>query len=340
MEPMDWSRRDAALALAALLPAAGCAAPRRLTTRPLVSINLADGGPLPRPEDLGDGRAQLDTASDASLRMTVPVHLDGQGPFEFVVDTGANRSVVADRLALALGLPSAGTAPVHSIAGLETAALVRVRELRVDKVTSGALRLPVMPRDRLGADGLLGVDMLRNRRVALNFKQRRFEISPSSRRSPFSPATDSRIAQEDPPVLVPARYRAGQLVILDAEAADQPVAAFLDSGSQITVGNIALRDAVLRARPKLRERLVQVPLISATGQTIQGELANLGRLRLGGLAVTNVLVAFAPLHVFEIWDMNSRPSILVGVDVMREFDDILLDFGRREVLFWPPSRRR
>lgn len=337
---MDWSRRDAALALATLAPAAlaGCAAPGALQ-RPLVSINLADG-PLPRPEDMGDGGALLDSAADASRRMTVPVFLDGKGPFEFVVDTGANRSVVADRVAADLGLASAGTAPVHSIAGLETAALVRVRELKVGKVVSGALRLPVMPRERLGADGLLGVDMLRNRRVALNFKQRRFEISPSSRRSPYAPPTDSRIRLEDPPVLVPARYRAGQLVILDAEAADQPVAAFLDSGSQITVGNIALRDAVLKARPKLRERLVQVPLISATGQTIQGELANLARLRMGGLAVVNVLVAFAPLHVFEIWDMNSRPSILVGVDVMREFDDILLDFGRREVLFWPPSRFR
>ena len=339
MDPNNWSRRNAVLALAALGPAAACATPPHLR-QPLVSINLTDGGPLPRPEDLGDGGAQLETAADASLRMTVPVFLDGAGPYEFVVDTGANRSVVADTVATALGLPEAGSAPVHSIAGLETTSLVRVRQLRVGPVKSGAMRLPVMPRDRLGADGLLGVDMLRNRRVALNFKDKVFEISASSRRSAYSPATDTRLKLQDPPVLVPARYRAGQLVILDAEAADQPVAAFLDSGSQITVGNIALRDAVLKARPKLRERLISAPLISATGQTIQAELTTLGRLRLGGLAVTNVLVAFAPLHVFEIWDMNRRPSILVGVDVMREFDDIVLDFGRREVLFWPPTRPR
>lgn len=339
MNETMWSRRQAALALAALAPAA-CATPAALRP-PLVSINLADGDIQPRPEDvLDDDGAQLETALDQSKRMTVPVFVDGKGPYDFVVDTGANRSVVSAELAEALGLPSAGVATVHGIAGAEPTALVKVRELRIGEVVSGGMRLPIMPRQRMGAEGLMGVDMLRNRRVALDFKHNRFEITASARRAAFSPTIDTRIKIKEKPILVPARYRAGQLVILDAEVGSTPVAAFLDSGSQITVGNIALRDAVLKNRPKLRERLIQAPLISATGQTIDAELALLPVLRMGGLGVTNILVAFAPLHVFAIWDMVKRPSILVGVDVMREFDDIVLDFGRREVLFWPPAGRR
>jgi len=339
MTETGWSRRQAALALAALAPAA-CATPAAFRA-PLVSINLADNGVQPRPEDiLDDDGAQLETALDESRRMTVPVFIDGRGPYDFVVDTGANRSVVSSTLAAELGLASAGVATVHGIAGSEPTALVRVDALKVGEVVSKNLRLPAMPRARMGADGLMGVDMLRNRRVGLNFRENRFEITASSRRSAYSPPIDTRIKIQDPPILVPARYRAGQLVILDAEVGSTRVAAFLDSGSQITVGNLALRDAVLATRPKLRERLIQAPLISATGQTIGAELALLPLMRLGGLGVRNILVAFAPLHVFEIWDMVKRPSILVGVDVMREFDDIVLDFGRREVLFWPPAGRR
>ena len=337
MQESGWSRRQAALAISALLPAA-CASPPRLRP-PLVSVNFTGNGVMPRPEDLEDEGALLESALDQSLRMTVPVYVDGLGPFEFVVDTGANSSVIAAELAAGLGLPSAGTAAVHSIVGVDQTQMVRVSELRVGAVTSGGMRLPVMPRSRMGADGLLGVDMLRNRRVGLNFKDNIFEINASSRRAAYAPAMDTRLRVQEPPILVPARYRSGQLVILDAEVGGTRVAAFLDSGSQITVGNIALRDAVLQARPKLRDKIIPAPLISATGQTIDGQLAPLPLLRMGGLGVTNLLIAFAPLHVFQIWDMVRRPSLLVGVDVLREFDDIVMDFARREVLFWPPSHR-
>lgn len=328
VEP-TWTRRGAALALATLAPAA-CAAPPR---RPLVSINFAASD---RPRVRDEDGAVLESALDKARRMAVPVFIDERGPFEFVVDTGANRSVVAADLAAELGLRPAGAVAVHSIAGVESTAQVEVASLRVDRVVSRGLHLPVMPRDRMGAAGLLGVDMLTGRRVGMNFKANRFDIAASGRRKAFAPATDSNLKQLEPPVVVPARYRAGQLVILDADIAGARVAAFLDSGSQITVGNLALRDAVLKKRPQLADRFYRTPLISATGQTIDSELAVLPLLRLGGLGVTNLLIAFAPLHVFALWDMVARPSMLVGVDVMRQFEDIVLDFGRREVLFWPP----
>jgi predicted aspartyl protease len=331
----DQSRRDLAVLLAPLLLASCAQAPARR----LVSVNLLDTGPA-TPPPTPDAGAQLETAFDEARRMTVPVFLNGRGPFSFVVDTGANRSVVSLELAAALSLPAAGRVEVHGIAGAEPAAMTGVRSFRVGDTSSSDLVLPALPRDKLGADGLLGVDVLKGRRVFLDFLQNRFEIAPSASGTEIGRQNNSRIPSTREPVRVPAQYRFGQLVILDAEVDEVRVSAFIDSGSQVTVGNIALRDAVVRRLPEFGVRLAPVPLISATGQTAMGEFAPLPTLRLGGLAVNQVMGIFADLHIFELWKLADRPAILIGIDVLRHFRDVTLDFGRKQVIFSPPAPGR
>ena len=331
-----WSRRGLAAALAPGLLSA-CVTPQR----PLISINLLDTEPTAaKPEP--DAGAVLETAFDQARRMVVPVMLNGKGPFGFVVDTGANRTVVSTEVAAACGLPSAGKAEVHGIAGAETAELASVRRLTVGSVGSQKLTLPVLSRGRLGADGLLGVDILKGRRMSLDFVANRFEISASGQGVELGRGTNSRIRAATDPIQVPATYREGQLVILDAQVGDVRVAAFIDSGAQVTVGNHALRDAVVRTRPEFGVRLAPVPLISATGQTAMGQFAPLPTLRLGGMQINQVVGIFAQLHIFDLWKLNDRPAILIGVDVLRHFQEVTLDFGRRVVVFTPspPGDRR
>jgi len=337
MSGQGWSRRGLAAALAPVALGA-CAA---IGSRRLVSINLLDTEPPPAEPPL-DAGAQLETAFDQAKRMTVPVYLNGKGPFGFVVDTGANRTVVSTEAAAACGLPPAGQAQVHGIAGVEAAALASVRRLGVGSVTSSGLTLPVLPRARLGADGLLGVDILRGRQMLLDFVQNRFEIAGSGQGVAIGAGTNSRIRPDRAPIQVSATYRYGQLVILDAQVANVAVSAFIDSGAQVTVGNRALRDAVVRTHPDFGVHLAPVPLISATGQTAMGEFAPLPTLRLGGMAINQVIGIFADLHIFDLWKLNDRPAILIGIDVLRHFHDVTLDFGRREVIFTPalPGDRR
>jgi hypothetical protein len=330
MSGEGWSRRSLAAALApALLSACATSAPRKL-----ISINLLDTEPTPAPP-LPDAGAQLETAFDQAKRMTVPVFVNGKGPFAFVVDTGANRTVVGTEVAAACDLPSAGQAEVHGIAGVEPANLARVRRLGVGSVSSANLILPVLPRGQLGADGLLGVDILEGRRMSLDFLANRFEIAASGFGMSVGAGTNSRIPAYNAPIQVSAAYRYGQLVILDAQVAEVRVSAFIDSGAQVTVGNRALRDAVIHTHPDFGVHLAPVPLISATGQTAIGEFAPLPTLRLGGMQINQVLGVFADLHIFNLWKLNDRPAILIGIDVLRHFRDVTLDFGRRVVVFTP-----
>jgi len=327
---MTLSRRRAVqtLALGGLAAACATTPPPR---EPVISINLAD---TQAPTDTTGTR--LETAFDEAKRMTVPVRLGNRGPFQFVVDTGANRTVIGVETAARCSLVADGTTPVHGIVGTQPAPLVKVPRLRVGQVQSSNLSLPVLPKASLGADGLLGIDVLKGRRMRLSFVRNTFEIGPSG----SGPSVNmlgggggTRIPNRAQGIVVPAQYRSGQLVIFDADVDGIPVRAFLDSGAQITCGNEALRDTLIRQRPGYDRRMSDTQLISATGQTAPAQLASLPRLRLGGVGLNNIRAAFAPLHIFSLWELNDRPAMLVGVDVLRNFEEVILDFGRREVTF-------
>lgn len=333
---MTPSRRQVgALLVGGVAAACAIAPPRR---PPVISINLA--GSLPPDENTS---TRLETAFDSAQRMTVPVELAGRGPFQFVVDTGANHTVVSIETAGRCNLTAAGTTPVHGIVGTQPAPLVRAPRLRVGQVQSRNLSLPVLPRASLGADGLLGIDVLKGRRIRLDFARNAFEVGPSgagAQVNALGGGGGTRIRDPSAGVVVPAQYRSGQLVIFDADVDGVPVRAFLDSGAQITCGNQALRAALAQHRPAWGQRMVDTQLISATGQTSPAQLAILPQLRLGGVGLNNVRAAFAGLHIFNLWGLNAQPAMLVGVDVLRRFEAVVLDFGRREVTFHHAARGR
>lgn len=342
MGPLSLDRRFVIVGLAAAT--AGCVSVQRYRDQ-MVQVNLAGqpalSPPIATPTPTDDGVA-LQTSFDTVQRMTVPTFVDKGGPYTFVVDTGANHSVMAAELAGALRLPSAGRAAIHGIAGVDPAETVMVNRLTVGGLRSRRIRMPLLPRHHLGAEGLLGVNVLEKRRVKLDFRNNLFSIAPSAQGSGADlRARGTRLpkAAPDPSiVIVPARQRFGQLTIVDAEVNGVPVTAFLDSGAETTVGNLALRDAVVTREPGLRAQMVVVQLVSATGQTVSGELARIPPLRLGGLRIGNLSCVFADLHTFRIWDLLAQPAILVGVDVMRHFDSIELDFGRSLVAFRTPAQ--
>ena len=58
--------------------------------------------------------------------MTVPVVLSGQGPYRFLVDTGADRTALSREVADRLKLVRGQTARLHSVAGMQEVATADV----------------------------------------------------------------------------------------------------------------------------------------------------------------------------------------------------------------------
>jgi len=276
------------------------------------------------PPDPDSQPAEMDAGRDSFDRMTIEVRIGAAGPFDFVVDTGADRSVLAAELAAELGLPEGPPVLVHGITGSQMTPTVQAPPLDLGAVRLPGLDMPVLPRGQLGADGLLGVDALQKRRLVMDFRNRRLEIQPTSRAR--DPAPSGR------ETYVSARSRIGRLTLIDAVADGVGVTAFIDSGGGVSIGNPALAAAV-RARGGWRSSADEVRMFGVTSESLAGEFRVLDTLRLGDLQFTDVPLVIGDLPVFQMWGMESRPTLLLGIDVLRLFSRVELDYGRRRMLF-------
>ena len=308
------SRRGFAALLAAGLtcPALGRAGE---VTHPFTASRLS--GP--------EGYRPPDTMSairDLYRRMTVPVFVNGKGPFQFVVDTGSNRSVISIELARQLDLPAGDPTAVNGVAG------VRMSQTTTAVLEIGARTMPDTPlmmfrEDDIGGAGLLGLDDLDSQAVTLDFHRQTVRIEPGL-----------KLQRDLDAVTLKAYRRDGQLLLVDADLDASRVIAFLDTGSDNTIGNLALKTKAWTG--DVNHPRLMAPIVSATGQSIDGQIVELPRLRLGHLTISTWPVTFADLHTFEMWDLVKEPAMLLGVDVLSRFEYVCLDFARNEVRFRLP----
>jgi hypothetical protein len=263
--------------------------------------------------------ADLKMVADIYRRMTLSVRINGAGPFGFVVDTGANQSVIATELADQLHLPIGPNSPVNGVAGVQIAPTTTAT-LELGRRSTVPQTFSLLPRAGVGADGMLGLDSIGQSALTIDFVRQalRIETGRDNWRDPYA-------------VAVKATRRDGQLTLVKVSIGSIPLIAFIDSGAQSTIGNMALRQLATTRNPTTA--WMQTSIISSTGQTIQAEIADLPDLRVGNLRLPIWPVAFADLHTFQMWNMTSAPAILLGVDILSRFQSVCLDFTRDEVRF-------
>lgn len=262
----------------------------------------------------------LGLEADNSARMTVPVSIDGNGPYGFIVDTGAERTVIARELAQRLELDAGSTAILYSMTEASRIQTVVIPALDVGRRTISDIHAPALSRVNIGADGLLGVDSLQEQRVEFDFVNNEMTISPSRRNEPRWPSDT---------IVVTARNRYGHLMLVDASFDGTPIYVIVDTGSQVTVGNNALRER-LQARRRLGA-LHPIRLISVTGGVLDAQYGVARRVRIGGADIRNLPVAFAEVEPFRQLDLQDHPAILLGMDALQLFDRASLDFPNRRV---------
>ena len=282
-----------------------------------------DAAPSPQPAD----HSEFGFGRDRSTRMTVPVSIDGRGPFDFVVDTGAERTVIAEELARELKLSEGRGARLHSMSEVAEVDTVVIPRLRVNSRTVTGINAPALSRVDLGASGLLGVDSLASQKVLFDFAKRTMKVSASRKAPP---------PREEPGIIVVrAKSQLGRLVLADARAEGQRIWAVIDTGSQVSVGNEALR-AKLLGKKRLGPT-VPIEMVSVTGGTVRADYTVIKRLRIGGATVTDMPIAFADAHAFKQLGLTDRPAMLLGMEALVLFDRVSIDFANRRVEFALPG---
>ncbi|MDQ2641339.1 MAG: retroviral-like aspartic protease family protein [Pseudomonadota bacterium] len=264
------------------------------------------------------------TTRDRIGRVWVPVLIDGKGPFRLVLDTGAQRSAVVPEVASQLGISLQDAAPMrlHGATGTRIVPGVEAGVIKVGDMWLPAGRLPVVVDAFGGADGMLGVEGLQDRRIYINFRADYVDIALSrNRRAGTGFITLPFLESERPLLTVTARI------------GRQQVLAVIDTGAQTTVGNEALRQ-LLRGDLS-REALGEDQIHGATGDTQSGVSAPVRSIRLGGLEIRDARITFGDLYVFRLWELTDRPAILVGMDILGLLDTLVIDYRRRELQILP-----
>lgn len=291
----------------------------------LAAIGIAAAAPASdvltaSPEHVATGR-------DLNARLTVPVTINGGGPYDFVVDTGAERTVISRELANRLTLAPSGQVTLLTIGGSDRVDTAMVRDL---KLTAGRSRLvdlqaPVLSELHLGAVGMIGIDSLQRKRVIVDFRAKRMTISEA-------PRVTHAEADE---IIVIAKRRYGQLILVDAEAEGQSINVVIDTGSAVTIANDALRQRLVR-RGRLG-LMVPIMITSVTGIQTPAHYTALRRIRIGGVNLDDMPIAFADTQIFHRLGLDRKPALLLGMDALRLFDRVSIDFANRNVRFLMPG---
>ena len=272
--------------------------------------------------------AEMAMADDGHDRLTVPVLLGGSGPYRFLVDTGSDRTSVSTELAHSLGLAERRSALLHSATGRSQVRMAYLPELQAGRRAVRHINAPMLDAADIGADGILGIDSLRAQRVVFNFAEGRLSILTG----------DSSTDIEKDTIVVRARRREGRLVITDAEVDGERVSVVIDTGSALTVGNAALRRKLDRRSGA--EALGPIDLISVTGAALRGQLAKVKSLEIGGARLEGLTIVFAEAHTFRELKLDRRPALLLGMNALRGFDEVSIDFAGKTLLLVLPGKRK
>jgi hypothetical protein len=264
---------------------------------------------------------EADARADRIGRVLVPVLVNGRGPFQFVLDTGANRTVLTPRLVDQLGLEI--TAKDHvtlsGVTGSASVPTVLVQHLQVGDVELKRERLPVA--DSLSEDtqGILGVDTLAGTRIVIDFVRSRIQIRKAHHEGLMDGLTRVR-----------AQCRLRRLLMIKASVGHIPVSAVIDTGSQYTLGNAALREKL--GLPAQRAASKMTDVIGETLARQVGERRLVPVLRMGSVVqVARPTVIFGDFYVFKLWRLESEPAVVVGMDMIGTLGTLLIDYQRCEI---------
>jgi predicted aspartyl protease len=262
----------------------------------------------------------LGVEEDRNNRLTVPVTIGGAGPFDFMIDTGSQATAVTHEINQNLSLPAAGTATLVAMASERSVEVVELDNLKVGEHEISGLISPLLHRQHVGADGIIGLDSLQDLRVMIDFRAETISVEDVS----------SAASKRGFEIIVRAKEKLGQLLITDAVVEGVRATVIIDTGAQASLANNALRD---RIRTK---RAAEVLTTDVNGVSIVGQLSYVRSLTIGGMTLKDIPLTFADAPAFEALGLQDKPVLSLGMQHLALFDRVAIDFSRKRILFDVP----
>lgn len=257
-------------------------------------------------------------------RMTVPVTIQGRGPFDFLIDTGAQATVLSRALADELKLHGRDTATLVGMASSRQVTTTQIENFTLGRRSFFIRQAPVVEGANIGdADGILGLDSLQDQRVLLDFHKREIAVADAEQLG----------GNRGYEIVVKARERLGQLIITKARLDGVVVDVIVDTGAEASVGNMALLERFRRNRDGGDAEMTDI-----NGITLGGVVRVARELELGRASVRNFPILFADSRPFHTLGLADKPALILGMSELKLFRRVAIDFKSRRVLFdLPPD---
>ena len=236
-------------------------------------------------------------------RLTVPVTIMGQGPYRFMIDTGAQATVLSRDLADQLQLFDRAPATLVAMASTRQVETTMVEQVALGSRVFTIQMAPLLDAVNIGgADGILGLDSLQNQRVLFDFENNLLSVADA----------ETLGGNRGFDIVVRARRQLGQLIIHRARIDGVSVAVIIDTGAQGSVGNPVLAQRLRRARQQADTTMTDVHGVEITGQTRIAQRLELGRAEIG-----NFPIVFADSPTFINLGLGDEPAMVLGMAELR-----------------------
>ena len=256
----------------------------------------------------------------------LPVHVNGNGPFDFILDTGAGTSLLSTELAKQLGVKIVGSKEGHSAGGKVSVSLAKVDLLAVGETELHDADVGVVDlghiAETVGAkiDGDLGYNFLKYFRVTIDYGRRQIRLEDPKRIESFA-----RGAKTEVPIRLanPAK----PLILVDVYVNGRgPFQFAIDTGTSTT----AITSELAK---QLGIQTSPVGAGTTGGSPVNFYAGSLQSFQLGGVKIEDMAVVVADFFTVLSLAVGAKLEGIIGYNFLRNYK-VVIDYpGETLTLF-------
>ncbi len=248
----------------------------------------------------------------------LPVKVNGEGPFEFILDTGAGTSLLSSELAKQLEVKIIGSKEGQSAGGKVSVSLAKVdslavAETKLDNVDVGIVDLSHIGKT-IGAkiDGDLGYNFIKHFRITLDYSNCEIRFEDPKRVEHFGRTARTEVAMR---LASPAK----PLILVDVHANGRgPFQFAIDTGTSTTA-----------ITPELAKQLgvASRPIGAGTtaGAHVDVTAGTLKSFQVGGVKIDNMTVVVADFFTMLSNAVGVKLDGIVGYNFLRNYQ-VVIDY--------------
>ena len=267
---------------------------------------------------LSSAKVKFRLAGGAQPLILLPVQVNGRGPFDFILDTGAGTSLLSSDLAKQLDVKVIGSKEGHSAGEKVSVSLAKIDFLAVGGIKLSDVDVGIVDLATIGKtigakiDGDLGYNFLKHFRVSIDYRDCEIRLDDPKRVESLS-----RSAKTEIPIRLASPAK--PLILVDVHANGRgPFQFAIDTGTSTTA-----------IAPELAKQLgvESSPVGPGTtgGASVDFSAGSLPSFQLGGAKIDNMAVVVADFFTMLNAAIGAKLDGIVGYNFLRNYK-VVIDY--------------